>query len=178
MNTSSRFVVATHILTALAGRRMFVGEGFPINSDEIADSVNTNPVVIRRILGKLREAGFVETKSGPNGGTVLIKDPQTIKLSEIYSTVEEEGSLFHMHYCTPNSECPVGSHIQESLKDLLHESEAAFLNVLNNRTLYDIGQDIIARSKILERFTREEIKEQMLSSNELFSSSQIERISK
>ena len=58
MNTSSKFVVATHILTALAGRKEYFCEGTVTKSDYLAESVNTNPVVIRRILGMLNQAGL------------------------------------------------------------------------------------------------------------------------
>jgi DNA-binding IscR family transcriptional regulator len=56
---SSKLSVGVHILTLLA-----IKAGEPMTSAVIACSVNTNPVVIRRLLGLFREAGFVESKNG------------------------------------------------------------------------------------------------------------------
>ena len=64
---SSRSAVAVHLLTLLA---MFEG-GEPLPSGYMADSVNTNAVVVRRILGALREAGLVRSQEGSGGGWYL-----------------------------------------------------------------------------------------------------------
>ncbi|HEX3447028.1 MAG TPA: Rrf2 family transcriptional regulator, partial [Isosphaeraceae bacterium] len=67
---SSKLSVGVHILTLLA-----LKPDEPVTSACIAGSVNTNPVVIRRLLGLFREAGFVESKNGVGGGWVLVTDP-------------------------------------------------------------------------------------------------------
>ena len=59
MNLSTRFTVALHILTLLASSREE-----PLASEYIAGSVNTNPVVVRRLLGRLRQKGFVSSQPG------------------------------------------------------------------------------------------------------------------
>ena len=50
--------------------------------------MNTNPVVIRRLLGLFREAGYVESKNGVGGGWVLVTDPRQITLLDVLETVE------------------------------------------------------------------------------------------
>ena len=79
---NQQFTFAVHILTALA----FANE--TMDSQELATSVNTNPVVIRRILLGLRRAGLVETRTGKNGGARLGKKPAEISLLEIYDAVQ------------------------------------------------------------------------------------------
>lgn len=59
-----------------------------MDSQELATSVNTNPVVIRRILLGLRRAGLIETYTGKNGGTRLGKKPAEISLLAVYDAVQ------------------------------------------------------------------------------------------
>src|SRR5690606_27695475 len=66
-STNTRFAVAVHVLTYLAG---VAGER-PVSSDELAASANVNPVHVRRVLGPLRAAGMVRSRPGVNGGWEL-----------------------------------------------------------------------------------------------------------
>jgi DNA-binding IscR family transcriptional regulator len=83
-------------------------------SEQIADSVNTNPVVIRRLLGQLKAGGLVESRRGVGAGWYLIQDPKNITLLDVYDAVEP-GTLFAMHAAEPNQECVVGRGIQPAL---------------------------------------------------------------
>ena len=98
--------VGIHILTVLALYR-----GRPLTSEQLAESVNTNPVVIRRLLGRLRKAGFVESRTGVHGGWLLLADPARISFLDILRTVEPQNELFALHRSTPNQLCPVGQNI-------------------------------------------------------------------
>ena len=68
---SSRMAVAVHVLAYLAWRR-----DEPITSERMASSVNTNPVVVRRIMGSLRNAGLVSVQPGVGGSAQLAREPQ------------------------------------------------------------------------------------------------------
>ena len=68
MKISSRFTMAVHILALLALEKNTL-----CTSEWIAKSVNTNPVVVRRIIGKLKKAGLVNVRPG-TGGAYLLKD--------------------------------------------------------------------------------------------------------
>jgi Rrf2 family protein len=57
-------------------------------SEEIARKLNTNPVVIRRVLSLLRQAGLVTSHKGPSGGSKLAKSGKAIRLGDIYRAVE------------------------------------------------------------------------------------------
>jgi Rrf2 family protein len=120
MQISSRFSVAVHVLTLLA----VTPAGELLTSDRMAGSVNTNPVVIRRILGQLKKAGLVEVRAAA-GGTYLRRNPADITLLDVYQAVEVvEGNLFSMHD-KPNPKCPVGRNIQAALDDTLRRAQAA-----------------------------------------------------
>ena len=120
MQISSRFSVAVHILTLLA----VTPPGELLTSDRMAGSVNTNPVVIRRILGQLKKAGLVEVRAAA-GGTYLRRAPATISLLDVYRAVEVvENNLFSVHD-KPNPKCPVGRNIQAALDETLHRAQVA-----------------------------------------------------
>jgi Rrf2 family protein len=133
---NSRFTVAVHLLSLLAaGSKKF--PGVPITSEVAAESVNTNPVVVRRIMGNLRKAGLVTSQPGPNGGWFLEREPESVTLREVYRAVQDE-QLFSMHHSKPNSQCMVGGYIQEALQGYFHEAEAAMEAKLDQKTIADV----------------------------------------
>ena len=136
---SSRFAVAVHILAVQALHR-----DRALTSQFIAGSVNTNPVVVRRILGRLRQAGLVRLKSGPKGGSELVKPPSRIRLAEVYKAVEP-GELFALHRSKPNPQCPVGRCIQDVLSSVFTDAEEAFGKALGETSLADVARDVERR---------------------------------
>jgi len=148
MNINSQFAVATHIMAILAGNKLYFQDNACTNSSMIAESVNTNPVVIRRILSKLKKADLVVSKPGPFGGSEIACHPSKITLNDIYAAVEEDGSLFHMHYGEPNPNCPVGGNIRASLKGTMEKAESSIKKVLSKTTLLGLTNDILERAGI------------------------------
>jgi len=140
MSTSSRFAVAVHVLAMLA----MAGEQL-ITSGRIAGSVNTNPVVIRRILSTLREAGLVTAQPGTGGGASLVRRPEAITLLEVFRAVES-GDLFALHSQPPNSLCVCGRHIQAVLEEVFSKAEVAVEEVLAEVTVAQIAQEIRAHA--------------------------------
>jgi Rrf2 family protein len=138
MSINSRFTVTVHILALLALEQK------PLSSKYIAASVNTNPVVIRRILGLLSRAGLVTTQLGVDGGSALARPPEQITLLQLYHLVEH-GHLFSLHPNQPNTHCPCGRTIQPVLTGLFQKAEAAMAAVLGETTLADVVQDIRVR---------------------------------
>jgi DNA-binding IscR family transcriptional regulator len=116
MNVSTRFTVALHILTLLAS-----SPEEALTSEHIAGSVNTNPVVIRRLLGLLRRACLVSSQGGAGGGWELSVDPDSITLADVRRAVKE-GSPFTFHSQPPNPACPVGRNIQAALGGVYDEA--------------------------------------------------------
>jgi Rrf2 family protein len=115
MAANSQFAIAVHILTVLAK----AGEGNNVKSDYIAASVNTNPVVIRRLLGDLSQAHLVISQTGANGGTRLAKCPNSINLADVHKAISC-GKTFALHRQT-NDKCTIGKNIQCVLEKLQME---------------------------------------------------------
>lgn len=136
MPANSRFAIAVHILTLMA----HVGDE-PLKSDEVACSVNTNPVVIRRILCALSKAGLVVSQTGAAGGTRLARGASEITLLEVYRAVDG-GSIFAMHPQPPNAQCPVGMKIEGSLDQILSEVERGVERVLEKITIEKVLKSI------------------------------------
>ncbi len=136
MTTSSRFSVATHILTLLAH-----GEGEPLTSEFIAGSVGTNPVVIRRLLARLREARLVASQVGPGGGWQLVRSPRAITLRDVFVAVESP-TLFAPPSSEPNPRCPVGRTIQAALASRYESAQVALENELARTSIADLVSDV------------------------------------
>lgn len=135
MKISSRFTVAVHILSLVTLDRNVV-----CTSEWIAESVNTNPVVIRRVMGKLKKAGIIDIRRGL-GGATLQKPLHDITLLDVYRAVEvvDEGELFQMHE-NPNPNCPVGANIQAVLELILFRAQDAMEAVLKEVTMEELVQ--------------------------------------
>jgi len=132
MSTNSRFAVAVHVLSLMA----WSGEE-PLKSEQVAESVNTNPVVIRRILKELAEAGLVVSQTGSLGGSRLANDPAKMTLLDIYQALEC-GRVFSLHRQPPSRDCPVGVNIETVLGEVLLEVDSAVERVLENITINDV----------------------------------------
>lgn len=129
---NSQFAMAVHVLTMLADNC-----DERVKSSYLAKSVNTNAVVIRRLLCDLHEAGLVVSRTGYSGGTCLTKEPKDINLLEIYRAVSH-GEVFLLHRQKPDQDCPVGKNIESVLCNLQKEIDSAIEERLGNYTLSDI----------------------------------------
>ena len=126
---STRFSIAVHALSLIAASPQ------DCTGDFIASSVNTNPVIIRRIIGMLKKAGLVEVRPGV-GGATLLKDPDRITLLDVYRAVNatEEKQLFRIHD-HPNLACPVGRNIEQVLQTELSDAQSLLEARLAQTTL-------------------------------------------
>ncbi len=113
MAQNCRFAFAVHVLSCLA----LHPEGV-MNSEQLAQTVNTNPVVIRRLLLDLREADLIETQRGPGGGARLSRDANDISLAQIFRAVSGEFQPFGEHPNEPAQACCVGRGIKAVLESV------------------------------------------------------------
>jgi len=121
--------MAVHVLTVLAYK-----EGDRVTSAFLAGSVNTNPVIIRRLLLALQTARLVETSKGAGAGSRLSRAPGRIDLAEIYRAVEDCES-FGTPARKPNAACPVGNCMREALEKIFASAHAALERDLERTTL-------------------------------------------
>ena len=141
MPTSTRFAVAVHTLTALA-----VSDGKPLRSEDLADSVNTGPVVIRGLLSRLNDAGLTKSQLGAGGGAMLAKPAEKIRLLEVYEAVEDT-ELFTLHRTPPRASCPVGGNIQEAMRPVLDRAREALESELGKVTIAEIAAEVARLGK-------------------------------
>jgi DNA-binding IscR family transcriptional regulator len=138
MQIGTKFSIAIHILLSVEVFR----DKCKITSDFLASSANTNPVIIRKIMGVLREAGLIEVASG-TGGITLTKKPKEITLKDIYFAVNpvKDGKLFNIH---KNSavKCPVGGNIIHLLDPYFTKAQNAMENSLSKSTLKNLLDDL------------------------------------
>jgi len=140
MSANSRLTVATHVLSFMVlweQRRKK-----PATSERIADSVKTNPVVIRRLLGSLQAAGLVNSHRGRNAGWTLARRPEAITLLDICNAVEDV-PIFALHASPPNRNCPVGRGIQPALRRVYGKLEKQLQEHLARSTLAEVFADTI-----------------------------------
>ena len=137
MQISSRFTIAIHIVACI---ETFKSQ-YKITSDFLASSVNVNPVIIRKILSQLRNAGLVNIARG-SGGASTAKPIEEITFFDIYNAVEcvNKGELFHFHE-NPCQECPVGRNIHNALDDKLIQIQTAMENEMKKINLSQVVKD-------------------------------------
>jgi len=140
MAANSRLTVAVHALAwlALAQRR---GTD-RLTSDQVAASVNTNPVIIRRSLGELNRAGLVRVRRGAGAGWSLSRPPERITLLDVYDAVERE-PLFALHHTEPNLQCPVGRGIRPALGEVYGSVEAELRRALARTSVADVLEETL-----------------------------------
>jgi len=131
MAANSRLAVAVHALAWLACH----GRAFSC-SREIAASVATNPVVIRRLLAQLVRAGIVEASHGAKGGFRLARPAGRISLHDVYAAVEEGG--FFALRARVSDTCPVASRMNSILNGVFARVEARALPELKRTSLADV----------------------------------------
>lgn len=111
MAANHTLAVATHILLMLASAPEEArNERGLISSEAVAGSVNTNPVVIRRVVADLARAGLVRSHPGKGGGLELIRPPERIRLYDVHAALDGP-DLFAYKANRPNALCPVGSQV-------------------------------------------------------------------
>lgn len=136
MAANSQFSIAVHILTMLAKK-----SDERVKSEYLAKSVNTNPVVIRRLLCSLQSADLVVSQVGATGGTTLARQPKDIRLCDVYNAVTG-GGVFSLHPKTPNQDCPIGKNIEAVLCGLQKEIDKSIEEKLHQYTLRDVIERI------------------------------------
>lgn len=136
MRINTKFSVAVHALILIAI------EPDLCSSAWIAGSVNTNPVVIRRILGLLQKANLIIGSQGKTGYN-LLKSPGDLTLLDVYKAVSstEADQLFAIHEDT-NIECPVGASIQFLLDGVMGDAQTAMETILSTVTISQLIKKI------------------------------------
>jgi DNA-binding IscR family transcriptional regulator len=134
---TSQYAIAVHILTLV----YFATD--PAGSEEIAESVGVNPVIIRNITGLLRRAGLLETQRGVMGAR-LTRPADQVSLLDVYRAVNAPESVLKLHQ-KPNLACPVGANIQGVLDEIFVQAQAALESRLAIVSLMDVTGALLRR---------------------------------
>jgi Rrf2 family protein len=129
MAANTRMAAAIQILCVIA----YKGPA-GTNSEIIAKSLRTNPVVVRRLLKSMEHAGLVEIRPGKDGGVQLLREPAEITLDQIYKAVEIEGGVFALRP-RGNPKCPVASRMKGLLSPIFGSTDNAVETTLRQTTL-------------------------------------------
>lgn len=134
---NQQFATAVHILTALACNKKEL-----MSSDNLAVSVNTNPVVIRRLLSMLTKNKLVITARGKSGGVKLAKEPNQINLKDVYLAVAPS-EVIAPRDKTPHKECAVSCAMFSIMTGIAEGTHKATLKYLESHRLSDLSKKIV-----------------------------------
>ena len=130
---NSQLPIALHILGFLASRR-----GEPLTSEVMARTYGTSPVVLRRVLSKLQQAGLVATQRGAAGGSVLARSAESITLRDAYEAVTDEEALLPRH--PEGCEGRVAPLLAQFVNEVMGDAERALLERLQSVTVAQMDE--------------------------------------
>ena len=138
MQISSKFTIGVHLLALVD----YLGEDEKVTSAVLASSIGVNPVIVRNVMGDLKEAGLISVSRGKSGIS-LTRTPDRITFYDVYKavgSVKDEG-LFHFHE-NPNPECPIGRNIHKAMDSKLERIQQRMEDEMRKITLADVMTDI------------------------------------
>lgn len=138
MQITSKFTIAVHVITAID----YFKDKKTVTSSFLAGSVGANPVIIRTVMGKLKEAGIISISQGKSGIS-LAKELSDITFYDVYKAVDcmDEEGLFHFHE-NPNIDCPVGRNIHSAMEDKLRMIQDSMEDQMKGITIADVSSSV------------------------------------
>ena len=116
----------------------------PLTSDAAAVMLGTNPVVIRRTMAGLRDAGYVRSVKGHGGGWSLTCKLRDLTMLDVHRALGEN-RIFALGPADPDAACLVEQAVNSSLESALREAETLLLQRLADVSLADIAADFDRR---------------------------------
>lgn len=110
-----------------------------ISSARLAESLSTNPVVVRRLIKHLRDAEIVKSIAGTQGGFRLNKDGTEISLWDLYLIMREEDFFQRPKV---NEECKVSSNLKALVHDTFTSAEMSMKNTLSSKSIEDMTSEL------------------------------------
>ncbi|WP_417601532.1 Rrf2 family transcriptional regulator [Pararhodobacter oceanensis] len=138
MKRDSRLSLVLHALLHMAERED------PMTSDDLATCLMTNPVVVRRTMAFLREAGIVASARGHAGGWRITADLSTVSLRQLHDALGEP-ALFAVGHRNAAPACLVEQAVNAALDQTFAEAEALLLARFGEITLADLSADFALR---------------------------------
>ena len=143
MSDSQKFPVAAHALAYLAHKDADA-PARAVSSAQLAASMPTNPVVVRRVTAMLAKAGLIATRMGAGGGAWLTRDPRTITLDEVLRAVD---GCTHLGVAPAGVKgCPVGERIPDAVSAAIRAADSAASERLSRITVLDLLKEPEAKT--------------------------------
>lgn len=138
MQITSKFTIAAHIIAAID----YFKDSEKVTSNFLAGSVGANPVIVRNVMGNLKESGIIAISQGKSGIS-LAKELSKITFYDVYKAVDcvDDSGLFHFHE-NPNINCPVGRNIHSAMDEKLQRVQSIMENELSRITMADVVADV------------------------------------
>lgn len=144
MKCDSRLSSVLHALLHMAEQ-----DG-PVTSETLAQCLATNPVVVRRTMGYLREAGIVTSDRGHAGGWRIHADLGSITLRQLYEALGEP-AMFAIGNRNQAPQCLVEQSVNAALEDTFAEARALLLKRFSEITIADLAADFARRHAATRR---------------------------
>lgn len=144
MRRDSKLSSVLHVLLHLAH------SDHPMTSEQMARFLDTNPVLVRRVLAGLRERGYISSVRGHGGGWAITCDLAKVTLRDIYEAVGSP-PLFAMGNRSEKTQCLVEQAVNASLGQAFDEAEALLMRQFGNVTLADLSADFNRRFDACKR---------------------------
>jgi Rrf2 family protein len=135
MKRSSRLSIALHALVHLHAQKEK-----SLTSAALATCLLTNAVVVRRVLGQLREAGIVDASKGPNGGWTLSRPAAQITLRQVYQAMGER-LLVRTESDPGDKGCTIVRSVDRVMNEFLDDAEALLAARLDRTRLSDLAAE-------------------------------------
>ncbi|WP_223478383.1 Rrf2 family transcriptional regulator [Oricola indica] len=140
MRRDSRLSRILHVLIHMAEHEE------PLTSEAVAAFLSTNPVVARRLMAGLRDAGFLTSKKGHGGGWELAAPLEAITLADVFHALGDP-AVFAFGPTEDQPDCLVEQAINERLAATLDDARAMLLARFGEITLADINADFESKLK-------------------------------
>ena len=141
MKQDNRLSAVLHALLHMADH------GGPLTSAQLSQMMSTNPVVVRRTMAGLREAGLVRSEKGHGGGWELARDLNSVTLRDIYDALGAP-RLMAMGLPLAHPGCLVEQAVNRSLETTFAEAEALLVSRLGDVTLAKLAEDFSAEAAL------------------------------
>ena len=131
------FGTGLHIMLALA-----YNPGVRLSSNELASSIDVNPVTVRRVISDLAASGLVDTQTGPGGGAMLARPANRITVQDVYEALGEP-PFIEGHSKTPQTHCAVSACMPRIFERLNEAVTRKATPVLRQTTLQKLVDEDI-----------------------------------
>ena len=138
MRQDNRLSGVLHVLLHMAQK-----DG-PVTSEVLAKAMDTNPVVIRRVMAGLRDQGYVQSAKGHGGGWTLACDLSKVTLRDIYNALGSP-TLLAIGNRTESPGCLIEEAVNAALNQSFEDAEALLLSRLGEVTIAALNADVRGR---------------------------------